>query len=304
MPVYVSAALGFGLMFLTVFKDRADTGTITSDIISTKSGDGKTESASGFYIFGTTEVVIQAFTGGAGGTAQDVTTITQKSLAELLSSLLTPILGIIVLWLAVLAASKSSTITKEAVSGFENAGKMVGDVAKKVPGMVPIPGSGAFTRNKQPISFNQATKIPNIIKEISDAKHNAEYQEVRAAFGLSDKIDDLTKSINGLSQPLDALKQMAIAQQGKSVGDQATSHNNRQNIKATAKQLRINISDIQADLDSGTEAGYLKFWEAFAKKLQTDPNFGRLTPDQQRTINAVATRASTINIANAQTALA
>lgn len=141
IPVYVSAALGFGLMFLTVFKDRMYTSTLSSDII-TKSTDDQ----SGFRIFGTTDIEIKVLTGTTEESASNIASVTQDGLAQLLGSLITPILGIIVLWLAVLAAAKSSTITKEAVSGFENAGKMVGDVAKKVPGMMPIPGSGAISK--------------------------------------------------------------------------------------------------------------------------------------------------------------
>lgn len=99
VPVMVSAALGFGLMFLAVFKQQTETKTLNSEMIKTE-GEGSTST---LKLFNTTTFTIKTDSmEGAKDAAQNASTI----LAGFLSDLLTPILGIIVLWLAVMAASK------------------------------------------------------------------------------------------------------------------------------------------------------------------------------------------------------
>lgn len=63
------------------------------------------------------------------------------------------ILSIIVLWMAVMAALKSSDITKEAVAPISDFGSSIGKMAMNMPKYMPIPLGKDEHGNKRSLSL-------------------------------------------------------------------------------------------------------------------------------------------------------
>jgi len=101
VPVYVSAALSFGLIFLFV----ASTG-ISDNVESVGKGTEKIE-LSGLTL---------TITGYQGKTADGFFKASQGAL----SSLIVELFGIVILWVAVMAALKQSDVTKNIVQPIES----------------------------------------------------------------------------------------------------------------------------------------------------------------------------------------
>ncbi|HRI35589.1 MAG TPA: hypothetical protein PK765_00495, partial [bacterium] len=125
VPVYISAALSFGMMLCVV--------VATTDTTKTSS-DGTTS-----YVQLKTEGDKEIITIGRNPETQLKLTVVgmplglAKNLAEVkkvgfgaLGKILVMIIALVILWMAVVAGAKSSTITAEAISPIENFGKSVG----------------------------------------------------------------------------------------------------------------------------------------------------------------------------------
>ena len=68
--------------------------------------------------------------------------------------------------MAVMAAIKTSAVAGKAVEGIEGLGKMAGDAAKKLPGMIPT-GAGYTdqkTGERKNINFKQLGMTPELLK--------------------------------------------------------------------------------------------------------------------------------------------
>ncbi len=87
-----------------------------SDYIDVTQGDSTTNGSIQF--FGTTITILlpENSTQSAEG---DNAKSFQAALFNVLAGLITPILGLVILWMAVMAAMKTSAATKEAVKGIE-----------------------------------------------------------------------------------------------------------------------------------------------------------------------------------------
>ena len=61
-----------------------------------------------------------------------------------------------------MAAIKTSAVAGKAVESIEGIGKMAGDAAKKLPGMLPVPGPGYIDKDgkKQNYSISHLQKLP------------------------------------------------------------------------------------------------------------------------------------------------
>lgn len=112
VPVYVAAALAFGLTFIMV----------ASEGIKEKSSkdDLDTLSAGGFSL----SII------GAHGDGEEEKSVIAKLIVQLF--------GVVILWIAVMAALKSSDVTNNVTQPIQSFGKSVGDLIQKAPTYAPI----------------------------------------------------------------------------------------------------------------------------------------------------------------------
>ena len=112
VPVYVSAALSFGLVFVLV----------ASEGIKQNAMDGKGEriEVGGFSL----EIK------GAHGSG--------KTEASPIAKMMIQIFGVVILWIAVMAALKQSQTTEQITEPIRAFGNSVGEIAMKAPTYAPI----------------------------------------------------------------------------------------------------------------------------------------------------------------------
>lgn len=147
VPVYVSAALAFGLLFLKTAENAA----ISPENSSFFSAGTKTENVKegdASFVMGPqgkeTTIEVKGFP--IGQSAKETAANAKeggKDFVKLASSsigkVIVQILAVVVLWMAVMVALKSSEITAEAVKPIADFGSSMGKLAMDMPKYMPIP---------------------------------------------------------------------------------------------------------------------------------------------------------------------
>lgn len=134
VPVYVSAALAFGLMFLSLVMNKDGYGKVgmVAKIESTKqSGQQK------FQIGGEKGMTLTTI---GDPNTMDTLDASFGTGQGLIGSVIMGFLAIVILWMAVMAALGASKITEAAVKPIADMGNQVGSLAKSAPQYIPIPG--------------------------------------------------------------------------------------------------------------------------------------------------------------------
>lgn len=186
VPVYISAALSFGMMLvLTVATSTVTPDETTGNSYVKMSSDttAKTET----IMIGNNEDEGKRFKltvkGSPLGLANGVGGVGQIGMGTI-GRLIVMILALIVLWLAVVAGSKSSDITQAAIEPIESFGKSVGGTITKLPQYIPIPLGG-----DKKMSYAGLQSLGTGIASIGDAARSS-----GSGFGqkIADKIGDVT----------------------------------------------------------------------------------------------------------------
>lgn len=140
VPVYVSAALAFGLMFLgAVMNSGAADGKVTSNIVSVDSPTDDPGTTT-FAFLGdngvklTTKGLLDPKASGAAHKALSTGT-------GIIGTIIVNTLALVILWMAVMAALGASKITESAVKPIADMGNSVGELMKHAPQYIPIPGT-------------------------------------------------------------------------------------------------------------------------------------------------------------------
>lgn len=94
-----------------------------------------------------------------------------------------------------MAAIKTSKVAGEAIKGIEEVGGMARDAAKKLPGMITIPGSSALGKDGKNINIKQAMMTPKIAQNWLNAKDDASQEAMKSWMGLSDSIKNVAATI-------------------------------------------------------------------------------------------------------------
>jgi hypothetical protein len=144
VPVYAAAALGFGLLFLKMV-ESAPIIAENSSFFSDATGN---ESTTTFKMGGKekfVEIEVQGLPTGISEGAAKTGNVAGKGVAlagSAIGKIIVDVLGLVVLWLAVMAALNSSEITKQAVSPISEFGASMGKLIKSLPQHTPIPLPG------------------------------------------------------------------------------------------------------------------------------------------------------------------
>ena len=279
VPVVVSAALGFGFMFIMTFKTQMeqpiekwatqkwiDSPFITVDKNSTGTGGN-------IQFFGTTINIKLSDTNsnGVGANGQPVKADDLKvALFNVLSGLITPIFGIVILWMAVMAAIKTSAVAGKAIEGIEGLGKLAGDMGKKIPGMLPVPGASYVKDGKkQNVNFKQLTMAPWLIKGWADAKESEERQGMQQWMGLDKGIKELAAQIANLN-PEKASKLYGESIAWKRIDELAKNETERDNLQAMLKKFNITLSwDELTKFNAWNKEAFAKAFKDLVSKMQT-----------------------------------
>lgn len=144
VPVYVSAALAFGLMFLWLVMGTTSQwttwtdGKLKSDVV-----DITTTKSTTTFAFWNADQGIKFTT--IGLLTPEVKSWTSKALdlgKWVIGTIIMNILALVILWMAVMAALGASKITEAAVAPIKWFGDEIGKLAMKAPQYIPIPLPG------------------------------------------------------------------------------------------------------------------------------------------------------------------
>lgn len=209
VPVYVSAALAFGLLFIfsaahSLTSNKSSTGT---QVISE---DGKTITF-GWFVY--------TFKGASpvGWTAKEWLNKLIGGLQGTVGTLMLQVLGLAILYMALMAALKQSSITASVLDPFE---KIWGLIAKS-PLYMPIPGArwqslaslnsavGTFTSS---ISWLQSTKWGEFANKMSEKFGITQNHTVKKLQDLTNKgYGDQTSVNSWVREALASLKDADLA---------------------------------------------------------------------------------------------
>ncbi|MFZ4461591.1 MAG: hypothetical protein ACOYN2_03510 [Patescibacteria group bacterium] len=131
VPVFVAAALSFGMLFLQMAQ-AVDINGKSEYVKQEKCENGKKECSA--FTFTDTKFEITGGLTGASGIVND----TKDLGLNILGRFMIHILGLVVLWMAVMAALKSNKITEDAVKPVAEFGESIGKLMKSIPKMIPI----------------------------------------------------------------------------------------------------------------------------------------------------------------------
>lgn len=108
----------------------------------------------------------------------------KMALFNVLSGLITPIFGIVILWMAVMAAIKTSVVAGKAVEGIEKLGGEAVGMAKKLPNFIPVGSVKTKDGSKVPISIGGLKKLPDILNAQYNKIDDLKTQSMRQAMGF------------------------------------------------------------------------------------------------------------------------
>ena len=217
VPVVVSAALGFGFMFLNTFQAHlvqssnvADQKWVKSDYINVTQWDNTTNGSIQF--FGTTITIFlpENSTQSAGGSPENNAKSFQAALFNVLAGLITPILGLVILWMAVMAAMKTSAATKEAVKGIEWFGDQIAGMTKKLPGFLPVPGMKVKWADgkEKAMSFKHVDGLLKSFQAIPGQLETSAYNDVQRTWFNKNPFEDITNKIKWTTNHEDAARML------------------------------------------------------------------------------------------------
>ncbi|MCP4524008.1 MAG: hypothetical protein GY828_07370 [Candidatus Gracilibacteria bacterium] len=154
VPVYVSAALAFGLLFTFVaglsFHDDANKGSMlfhAEPVDATYKEEGlKSISGSGTKIIFANDFEIDMY--GSIGTSSKSSLDVLDVMKTGIGTLIMQLFGIAVLWIAVMAALSQSKITEAVVKPIADFGKQVGGLVAKGPQYLPVFGGQSMSSLK------------------------------------------------------------------------------------------------------------------------------------------------------------
>ncbi|MDD5769889.1 MAG: hypothetical protein PHE25_02885 [Candidatus Gracilibacteria bacterium] len=157
VPVYVSAALSFGLLFLSV------------------AGQGFSNQSNKIVTFKDNSIVVGDYTFTANGTKTNSEKLGSffAGFKGSVGATVLELLGLVVMWMAVMAALKQSEITKNVTEPIDQFGDQIGKLLAKAPTYAPIlPGGlsvaglpAAGTAATSYYQGNAQSKMTNFLKE-------------------------------------------------------------------------------------------------------------------------------------------
>ncbi|EKD29290.1 MAG: hypothetical protein ACD_78C00454G0004 [uncultured bacterium (gcode 4)] len=263
VPVYVSAALSFGLMFLSLVMNPS------------VDGNAKQTSKDGTQTFTMWQITLTTI--GDPNMADNLGTGFRTG-QGVLSTVILGFLALAILWMAVMAALSADEITGHAVEPIANFGKSVGELAVKAPQYIPLklPGmdKGVSIHGMQTIGSNIKTNF-----ETKSQKSGQEFSD--KLFGkneLTNASRELTTKINNLGgQNINKDVINDVKDILKQWGDAKTLSENgitRDAIAAFAN--KIGIKEVG---DLTNQAQMAKIIGDIDHKLETDSKFVGISPD-------------------------
>ncbi|MDQ1343927.1 MAG: hypothetical protein QG650_647 [Patescibacteria group bacterium] len=211
VPVYVSAALGFGLLFVKMAENAELTPENSSFFSDVKGGGGK-PGESTFVIGSTadgkkaTTITVSGMPTGvveSAGTGKDAAKGGVKLAASAIGKIIIGILALVVLWMSVMAALSSSEITKQAVEPISQFGSSMGKLAMDMPKYMPIPlGGGHKTSMKglETMGSNISTAISQ--KAVGDSSQLGQSLGNKLAGAMGYQDTAVSKALNKMDQTL------------------------------------------------------------------------------------------------------
>lgn len=168
VPVYVSAALGFGLMFIKMAADveiKPENSTFFAEGTATQDKPGaatfrigsKDENKSMTIKMEGVPMGMQEST----GTAKAAGAAAVKLGATAIGKIVVSFLSVAILWMAVMAALGSSEITGKAIEPIASFGNNMGKLALDMPKYMPIPIGGGHKMSMAGLSSASNTITQN-----------------------------------------------------------------------------------------------------------------------------------------------
>ncbi|MDD2486818.1 MAG: hypothetical protein PHS92_00400 [Candidatus Gracilibacteria bacterium] len=179
VPVYVSAALAFGLTFLSLAMSANYEGSefisLTNSGNTDENGDQTISFGQGNGKFDLT--IMGNYDSGTNGVFGDVMDVTKGMISNIIISFL----ALVILWMAVMAALKANEITGKAIAPIAEFGNSIGKLAMDAPKYIPlkVPGTGKGMSMEGLKSFGG-----NIERAISNAA-SVEGSKLGTKFGES-----------------------------------------------------------------------------------------------------------------------
>ncbi|MBW7955032.1 hypothetical protein H3C61_04440 [Candidatus Gracilibacteria bacterium] len=203
VPVYVSAALAFGLLFIfsagNAMKNSSTTPQSGGKPIIEDGGKvinfgGFSYTLKGAVNDGGTKEQIKKLIGGFQGT---------------FGTLILQVFGLAILWMAVMAAINQSKITQTVADPFKQFGDSIGSLAMKAPTYAPILPGG--------VSAQGLSKVGSTISNIPETRLNQKMapmlSEIQKSFGGQNTVDpqvkaDVAKLLNNGIEDTKELEQL------------------------------------------------------------------------------------------------
>ncbi|MDD5212986.1 MAG: hypothetical protein PHG82_00955 [Candidatus Gracilibacteria bacterium] len=240
VPVYVAAALSFGFIFL-ISAGHGLAG-FTQDNDGAKTGGATT--GSGFNIAGIQFNIVGASNkrDSAGSEGTTALSILGRG-GDLVGQFLIQLFGIAILWMVVMAALSSSSITESVVKPIADFGTSIGKTVSKLPQYAPIFPGGQSAASMSTVGSN----ISGAFESAQNRKGTDFYNKT---FGNGDKVTQKATEINpridnargdikqlsGLTQ--DLLKEVKDTQQ------LANSTQGIESLKKIATEMKIDKDKI------------------------------------------------------------
>lgn len=260
VPVYVSAALAFGLMFLSLVMNPVNYAKWNGKVSVVPNSEGDQVMTFGQVTLTTkwdpnmTDLLWQGFQTGQW----------------LISSIIMWFLALAILWMAVMAALGASKITEAAVAPIKWFGDEIGKLAMKAPQYIPIPLPGGKSTSMAGVGT-----IWTSMSQKVNSMAMGDSSEIGASFGkqiggklwlkdtdASQAIEKLTKALNNK----DPSKASTNADKGNDLRSAFTS-------MGISKEKAIGDASVRGAMVNAMEKTYnLTKWELNELRNISDPD--------------------------------
>ena len=159
VPVYVAAALAFGILFISVTMGQSIGESSSSFCTPTGTDGGATQK----LVCGGMTLNIQGIPVGNESFVGQASNLAFGFIGKVMINFL----ALAVLWIGVMAALQSSELTKSAVAPFVQFGQSIGGIVKEMPSYLPIVPAPKFEDGKTGMGTISSAALGNAANQIA-----------------------------------------------------------------------------------------------------------------------------------------